>query len=43
MNIGDELKWGNTEFAMLGDYVWDDKNANGIQDAVDEDRRHQRG
>ncbi len=35
MNLGDELVWGNAPLAMLGDYVWDDKNANGIQDAED--------
>ena len=26
------------ELAMLGDYVWDDKNANGIQDPEDVER-----
>ena len=31
-NLGDELRWGNTELAMLGDFVWEDLNANGIQD-----------
>ena len=35
---GDLLRWGNTQLAMLGDYVWDDKNANGIQDGPDSDR-----
>ena len=37
-NIGDELRWGNTQLAMLGDYVWNDLNANGIQDPEDIDR-----
>ena len=38
MNVGNDLKWGNTQLAMLGDYVWDDQNANGIQDPEDLDR-----
>ncbi len=29
---GDLLRWGNTELAMLGDYVWFDENQNGLQD-----------
>jgi hypothetical protein len=36
-NIGDELRWGNTAPAMLGDFVWEDLNANGIQDAEELD------
>ncbi|WP_167546894.1 DUF7467 domain-containing protein [Stieleria maiorica] len=31
--LGDLLKWGNTELASLGDFVWEDLNADGIQDA----------
>ena len=36
-NLGDDLKWGNTQLAMLGDFVWEDLNANGIQDANEVD------
>ena len=32
-NLGDDLRWGNTQLAMLGDFVWEDLNANGIQEA----------
>ncbi len=31
-NLRDELKWGNVELAALGDYVWEDLDADGIQD-----------
>jgi cysteine-rich repeat protein len=34
-NLGDDLRWGNTELTMLGDFVFEDKNANGIQDSED--------
>ena len=34
-NLGDQLRWGNApeiEPACIGDFVWNDLNANGIQD-----------